>query len=155
MGHPGLAVTTFALVLLIGGPFSEEFGWRGYMLPVLSGWLGWRKASLIIGVVWGIWHAPLFLIAGAPQAEMPFVLFLAGTIAMSVAFARLAVNTRFSVLPSIVLHWPINAWAWAVPVTPQGGTLQPYVLVIGVLCLIAAVIFLKPGPRASSGKPRQ
>lgn len=116
------------------------------MLPVLAERSGWRRASLIIGVVRGIWHAPLFIIAGAPQAEMPFVLFLVGTVAMFVAFARLAVNTGFSVLPATVLHWSINAWAWAVPVTPQGGTLQPHFLVIGVLCLIAAVIFLKPGP---------
>lgn len=146
VSDPSLIVSTFALILLIGGPFSEEFGWRGYALPVLAGRFGWRAASLIIGVVWGLWHAPLFFIPGAPQAEMPPLLFLTGTIGMSVAFSRLAVNTGFSVLPAIVLHWSINAFASVIPVTPQGGTLQPYVLVIGLLSLIAAIIFLKPGP---------
>jgi hypothetical protein len=104
-------------------------------------------ASLIIGVVWGLWHAPLFFIPGAPQALMPPLLFLAGTVGMSVAFARLAVNSGYSVLPAIVLHWSINAFAWAIPVTPQGGTLQPYVLVIGLLSLIAVIVFVKPGPK--------
>lgn len=148
LGHPGLTLTTFAMILLIGGPLSEEFGWRDYMLPVLAGWLGWRRASLIIGVVWGLWHAPLFFMPGAPQALMPPLLFLAGTVGMSVAFARLAVNTGFSVLPAIVLHWSINAFAWVIPVTPQGGTLQPYVLVIGFLSLIAVIVFFKPGPQS-------
>jgi membrane protease YdiL (CAAX protease family) len=146
VGYPDLIVPTFALILLIGGPFSEEFGWRGYALPVLAGRFGWRTASLIIGVVWGLWHAPLFVIPGAPQADMPPLLFLAGTVGMSVAFSRLAVNTGFSVLPAIVLHWSINAFAWAIPVMPQGGTLQPYVLVIGLLSLSAVIVFLKPGP---------
>jgi membrane protease YdiL (CAAX protease family) len=147
IGQPGLIVPTFVLILLIGGPFGEEFGWRGYALPMLAGRFGWRAASLIIGVVWGLWHAPLFLIPGAPQAEMPPLLFLAGTVGMSVAFSRLAVNTGFSVLPAIVLHWSINAFAWAIPVTPQGGGLQPYLLVIGLLTLIAVIVFLKPGPQ--------
>jgi predicted Abi (CAAX) family protease len=98
-------------------------------------------------VVWGLWHAPLFFIPGAPQALMPPLLFLAGTVGVSVAFARLAVNTGFSVLPAIMLHWSINAFAWVIPVTPQGGTLQPCVLVIGLLSLIAVIVLLKPGPK--------
>lgn len=144
--QPNLIVPTFVLILLIGGPFSEEFGWRGYALPVLAGRFGWRTASMIIGVVWGLWHAPLFFIPGAPQAEMPPLLFLIGTVGMSVALSRLAVNTGFSVLPAIVLHWSINTFAWAIPVMPQGGTLQPYVLVIGLLSLSAVIVFLKRGP---------
>jgi membrane protease YdiL (CAAX protease family) len=154
IGQPGLIVTTFALLLLIGGPLGEEFGWRGYMLPVLAGRFGWRAASLIVGVVWGVWHAPLFVIPGAPQALMPPLLFLAGTVGMSGALARLAVNTGFSVLPAIVLHWSINAFAWAIPVTPQGGTLQPYLLVIGLLTLVATALFLKPGPHVPKGAIR-
>jgi membrane protease YdiL (CAAX protease family) len=146
VSDPSLIVSSFALILLIGGPFSEEFGWRGYALPMLAGRFGWRAASLIIGVVWGLWHAPLFFIPGAPQAEMPPLLFLIGTVGMSVAFSRLAVNTGFSVLPAIVLHWSINTFAWAIPVMPQGGTLQPYVLVIGLLSLSAVIVFLKRGP---------
>jgi membrane protease YdiL (CAAX protease family) len=154
IGQPGLIVPTFALILMIGGPLGEEFGWRGYMLPALAGRFGWRAASLIVGVVWGLWHAPLFVIPGAPQALMPPLLFLAGTVGMSVAFARMAVNTGFSVLPAIVLHWSINAFAWAIPVTPQGETLQPYLVVIGLLTLVAAVLFLKPGPHMPKGAVR-
>ena len=38
--------------------FGEEFGWRGYLLPKLLG-LGARKALLISGIIWGVWHWPI------------------------------------------------------------------------------------------------
>ena len=38
--------------------FGEEFGWRAYLLPKLMP-LGWRKAMLWMGLIWGVWHWPL------------------------------------------------------------------------------------------------
>ncbi|MGA2505045.1 MAG: CPBP family glutamic-type intramembrane protease [Anaerolineales bacterium] len=38
--------------------FGEEFGWRAYLLPKLLP-LGWRKATLFLGVIWGVWHWPV------------------------------------------------------------------------------------------------
>ncbi len=40
--------------------FGEEFGWRGYMLPLLLP-LGEKKAFLVSGVIWGLWHAPVIV----------------------------------------------------------------------------------------------
>ena len=40
--------------------FGEELGWRGFLLREL-GVLGFWRASAIIGVVWGFWHAPLIV----------------------------------------------------------------------------------------------
>ncbi len=46
----------FAFVAFLGGG-REEAGWRGFALP----WLRWRpwQATLVIGIVWGVWHIPL------------------------------------------------------------------------------------------------
>jgi membrane protease YdiL (CAAX protease family) len=145
-GHIGMTLLQFVLVLLVGGPLGEEFGWRGYVLPALVPGLGWRWASLIVGAIWALWHLPLFYMAATPQAQMPMALFMASSVALSVLFARLSVNTGFSVLPAIVLHWSINAGAWAIPVTPQGQDLQPYQLVMGLLFMVALVVFFLPGP---------
>src|SRR5690606_5169549 len=38
--------------------FGEEFGWRAYLQPKLMP-LGFRKAMLAVGVIWGLWHAPI------------------------------------------------------------------------------------------------
>lgn len=43
--------------------FGEEVGWRGWLQHELSP-LGFWRASLVGGVLWGIWHAPLILLAG-------------------------------------------------------------------------------------------
>jgi len=65
-GQLPLVVANFGLVLLTGGPLGEEFGWRGYAMPALTARLHWRAASLIVGAVWGLWHLPLFFMAGTP-----------------------------------------------------------------------------------------
>ena len=141
-------------ILVLGGPLGEEFGWRGYALPALAQRIGWRGASLALGAVWAIWHLPLFWMPGTAQAALPMWPFLAGTVALSVLFARLAVNTRYSVLPAILLHGAINAGSWAIPVTPQAGEQQPYLIVTGILLVSALCCLIKPGPAQASGFAR-
>jgi membrane protease YdiL (CAAX protease family) len=143
-----LSALILGQILLLGGPLGEEFGWRGYALPALTHRIGWRWASLTVGSIWALWHLPLFFIPGMAQANMPMALFMASTVALSVVFARLSVNTRFSVLPTIVLHWSVNAGSWAIPVTPQNGVMQPHYLVMGLLFTVAIFVFFKPGPEA-------
>src|SRR5262249_29691482 len=54
----------FAAALLLGPlinglfTFGEEFGWRGYLQPKLMP-LGGKRAMLLIGVIWGVWHWPI------------------------------------------------------------------------------------------------
>jgi uncharacterized protein len=145
-----LSVLIFGQILVLGGPLGEEFGWRGYALPALACKWGWRWASLVVGAIWALWHLPLFYMSGTAQTSMPMALFMASSVALSVIFARLSVNTAFSVLPAIVLHWSVNAWSWVIPVTPQGGVMQPYYLVMGLVFVIAIIVFLRPGLHPST-----
>lgn len=103
--------------------------------------------QIVIGVVWGAWHVPLFYISGTAQADLPMALFLASTVALSVVFARLSVNTRFSVIPAILLHSAINWWSMVLPVMPSDENAQVYSLVMVIVIAIALAAVLMPGPR--------
>jgi membrane protease YdiL (CAAX protease family) len=141
VGHLPMVVTNFFLVFLVGGPLGEEFGWRGYALPELQKRWGWRRTSLLLGVVWAVWHLPLFYIAGTPQSQTPVVTFTASAIALSVLFAWLSKRTRQSVWPALVLHTAINAWPSVIPIIPSSDNPRPYQLVVGLLVAIAIGLF--------------
>lgn len=147
-GHVLTAIAKFPLVMIFGGPLGEEFGWRGYALPALSARMGWRRASLIIGAAWALWHLPLLFMTGTTQADLPIALFIASTIGLSAVMARLSVNTGFSVLPAILLHSVINWWSMAVPIMPKGGDTQAYSLVAVIAIVVALATLVKPGPQA-------
>ncbi|HXZ03577.1 MAG TPA: type II CAAX endopeptidase family protein, partial [Ktedonobacteraceae bacterium] len=55
---------------VLGGPLEEELGWRGYAFPRMLARTNALVSSLMIGVVWGLWHTPLFLLPGTTQYEL-------------------------------------------------------------------------------------
>jgi hypothetical protein len=153
-GNTLTAILVFVQITLLGGPLGEEFGWRGYALPALSAPIGWRWGAVVVGGVWAFWHLPLFYMAGMAQANLPMELFMASNIALSIVFARLSVNTRFSVLPAILLHGAINWSAIVLPVMPVDGETRPYTLAVTLLIVAAVIAVLKPGPQdAKRGNP--
>jgi hypothetical protein len=148
------AILVFVQITLLGGPLGEEFGWRGYALPALSAPIGWRWAAFVVGAIWAVWHLPLFYMAGMAQANLPMGLFMTSNIALSVVFARLSVNTRFSVLPAILLHGAINWSAIVLPVMPVDGETRPYTIAVALLIVAAVIAMLIPGPPdAQRGNP--
>jgi membrane protease YdiL (CAAX protease family) len=95
------------LPLLFIGPLSEEIGWRGYALGRLQTRWNALISSLIIGLVWALWHLPLFLMVGTSQHELrlSFVGFLVGFMANSVFYTVLYNNTKQSLWSAILFHW--------------------------------------------------
>ena len=141
-GHWGMAAFNFLLIFLVGGPLGEEFGWRGYALPALQARWGWRAASLLLGVVWALWHLPLFYSAGTAQSHLPMGLYALSAIASSVLFAWLFNRSRGSIVPVLVLHTAVNAWSSIIPVMvlPDGSNLRPFQIVVGILVLTAVAL---------------
>lgn len=69
-----LALTLFIYVFvmfLIGGG-QEEFGWRGYILEPLQEKIGLIKASLLIGIIWSLWHLPLWFMPSESHTYYSF-----------------------------------------------------------------------------------
>lgn len=119
-----------ALVFIaIKGPI-EEFGWRGLALPLLQRRMAPIWAALTIGVIWGLWHTPAFLLSGTQQSAWSFLPFFLGTIALSVIVTPLFNASRGSIfLPALFHFMLIN------PVWPDA---QPYDTYL--FSLIAVVI---------------
>jgi uncharacterized protein len=101
----GLSVLNFVVFVLIIG---EELGWRGYALPRLLARRSALAASLILGVLWGLWHLPTFFVPGAPQHGLPITAFLLLTVAYSVLFTWIYLHTGGSVLIATLFHGAIN-----------------------------------------------
>lgn len=119
------------LLNLILGPMGEELGWRGVMQPVLADEIGWFAAALVVGVVWFVWHLPLWLV-NSPQAEIPVALFGAHVMAYAVILGAMT-HLSPSIAPAILFHLCVNAAAGLALVGGLGSssayfhaTLRPY-----------------------------
>jgi len=139
------------LVLLGGhvlrdpGALGEELGWRGFALPRLLELTDARAASIILGVVWAVWHLPAFFLSSLSQSSVDFGLFVINVTAFSVLMTWLFVHTRGSVLwAGIVPHMLFNA-------TPKAG-ITPVVWVAVLAAL--AVLVLGGKHLRGIGRPR-
>ena len=113
----------------IKGPV-EEFGWRGLALPLLQRKFAPVWAGLILGVIWGLWHMPAFLLNGTQQSEWSFTSFFAGCLAISVIATVLFNRSRGSILLSAFFHFSLMN-----PVFPDAQPYDTYLL-IGVASLV-------------------
>lgn len=102
-------VFTFYLPLLVvqvllGGGLGEEPGWRGFALPRLQSRFGPVVASLIVGLLWALWHLPLFVVPEASQGSLNLVFFLLTGMALATIMTWVYNNTGGSLLLMMVLH---------------------------------------------------
>jgi hypothetical protein len=90
--------------LLLSSPLGEEIGWRGYALPRLQADRSALRASIILGVLWGVWHLPLFLVPDDPLQNATLSAFFVGIVASSVLFTWVFNNTDGSLLLVLLFH---------------------------------------------------
>jgi membrane protease YdiL (CAAX protease family) len=94
---------------------GEEFGWRAYLQPKLMP-LGWRRAMVVMGVIWGMWHWPILVLgynygleyAGAPWWGM--VVFVWFTLTFGTILGWLTLRGG-SVWPAVIGHGALNGIA--------------------------------------------
>ncbi|HSL77311.1 MAG TPA: type II CAAX endopeptidase family protein [Candidatus Limnocylindrales bacterium] len=103
-------------VLVIG----EEIGWRGFLLRHLLHDRPPLVAAILVGVVWVLWHSPLYFIPGMPSYGGPFLAFAAWAMSLSFLLTWLWMGTR-SVVLATVMHGAANlAPSLVFPVTDSG-----------------------------------
>lgn len=143
------AVVLFLVVnmFLLGG--AEEIGWRGYLQPRLQERTSVLTAGVTVGVVWWLWHLPLFFTDKAayslePLALLTYTTFIVGASVVLGAFVNV---TGGRVVPAMLLHATINLGPF---LDGSGGALDDPQLVSlvvgsGLWWLIVAVLVLRHG----------
>ena len=106
----------YLLMMILLGGGQEEFGWRGYALPRLEGLLGLWIANILLGIIWALWHLPLWFINGTSQTFMNFGGFILLTTGYSFIFSwirNIAGNKPFS---GLYVHGVANAFIPLMPI---------------------------------------
>jgi CAAX protease family protein len=114
--------------VLLSGPLSEEFGWRGYAQPRLRRMLSPVPTAVLLGLVWAAWHVPLFLLGGTTQAQIGLgsweaLLFFAKFVPMSYTIWVVSERLRGGVAAAVALHFASNGAAGLFPTFSTAGAL--------------------------------
>jgi membrane protease YdiL (CAAX protease family) len=111
----------------------------------------------VLGVIWALWHLPLFFLYGADAYGQSFPIFVLQVMALSVTMAWLYARTG-SLLPVMLLHAAVNnskdVVPSALPNAPGMFSLSasPVAWLTNALLWIAAIGFLARMPKAEASK---
>jgi uncharacterized protein len=144
--------------------FGEEFGWRGYAFTRLNSRFGFVQTSILIGLIWGIWHLPMDYIGFRSHGWIfipEFILvgpllLTAHSLIMSYLFCK-AKNT----VVAIIYHYTITSSAILLPMfftsSPAKTSVdisilfQPVAAVV-IFWIIAIVLLVKGDKSVISNK---
>ena len=141
----GVALLFFLMNFIHGG-LSEEPGWRGFALPRLQARFSPLVSSLILGILWAVWHAPARF--GGIEAKsledtiIEWVLIVFVTFIFTWLFNR----TKGSILVTALLHSSMNTTGHFIP-----GTLGAIMLVVAFMIFV--VILDRMWRRLPVGSP--
>ncbi len=102
--NPLKLVAIFVVLIFLDGPLGEEPGWRGYFLPALMQKYNAVVASLIVGLVWFLWHLPLYHADGKDLTPDFLAKYLLFTLALSFMHTWLFKRSGGSVLLNVLFH---------------------------------------------------
>jgi uncharacterized protein len=143
---------SFLSLALINGLFSlgEELGWRGFMLPRMLAQHSWVNAALFTGLLWSVWHFPLWgqanyaLSGSVVHTVQTLVLATIMATMISVIITAIFLRTRQSLIPSLLLHGAANANMGLIyaGVSERAFTSIPLLAIHTALFTLAALLFV-------------
>ncbi len=130
------------LVLLLAACF-EELGWRGYAVESLNNKFNYFEATAIFGILWSLWHLPMFFIPESYQAELlqeDFILvinFFVSIIPLAFIISWFCKKNSGSILGAILIHSIVNLSQEFFLVSPYTKCIQTLILIV-----IAAIFII-------------
>ncbi len=136
---------------------GEEGGWRGFALPRLQKQSGPLQGSIILGLLWGLWHVPLMLIPAQSPLNHVITLslllfFFLQITAKSISYTWLFNNAGGSLLIVTLFHAALNGYQ----VEPLFGPVDrvDYQLALTICFGIAALLIIAFTRGRLSYKPK-
>lgn len=105
----------YLLIMIFFGGGQEEIGWRAYISPILENRHGLIVGGLILGIVWAVWHLPLWFMYGASQTYMNFFGFTLMTIGYSYFLSWVMEASGNRPMSGLVAHGAANAFVTIFP----------------------------------------
>lgn len=136
-GAPLYAIIFMIPMMLFGGGL-EETGWRWILQPELEQKHNFIISTIIVSLIWWMWHLPLFFIQGLPQYGQNFFAFGISTLGLSFALACIRKCTN-SVWLCVLFHCLVNSLSgiFIVHDNIYGNSVEAIVLIL------SAYIFIK------------
>ncbi|WP_067598299.1 CPBP family intramembrane glutamic endopeptidase [Nocardiopsis listeri] len=138
----------FLVIALVGGG-NEELGWRGFALPRLQGAHSPLAANVMLGIIWAVWHAPLFFMEGTSQSNIHFPSYVLLCLGLTVVLGYVFNTARGGVIAAVITHAAINVASGlkGVAVGAPASSIE-----VGLVLLVA--LFLLVCTRGRLGLPR-
>ncbi len=134
-----IAIAFSAFVMSLFSNPWEEVGWRGFALPRLQKRHNALIATLAVGVLWGLWHLPLFFWTGNPMSDYPFLAWFIGTVAVSFVYTWLYNSAKGSLLVVTLFHILWNTFG----VIISGVSITVLAIVQCVMAVLLVAVFGK------------
>jgi membrane protease YdiL (CAAX protease family) len=146
---PAVVLAVAPGALLSG--FREEYGWRGLALPRLQERYSAWKASIVIGVIWALWHLPIlpFIRMGLPGLTM-MIIFLLEVVALSLLMAWVYNHTAGSLLLPVLYH---TAYNLTLAVLSIPTVIPLWLIYLALTWMLVIVIMLRCGTARLSRGP--
>lgn len=152
--NPAMPWYVFPIVLVVTtflGGGNEELGWRGTLQPTLeriierrikNKYLAFIATMIIIGLIWALWHLPLWFVPGSTQQGIPFVLFVVMAILLSFYLGYIYHRSN-SVFYTMIFHGLSNLLLSIFIIKVN------WIMVVGLLAMLILSIILAGRTKAS------
>lgn len=146
LAQPITLPIAFVYIFFFTGPLQEEFGWRGVAFETLRGRYSALIAAIVAGLMWGLWHLPLFFV---PREEFyynrPLWGLLLTTTLVGIILAVFYANTRSSIFAAMLGHAMFN---WSNVVFPTLGSDLASLMLFGFYFVVVGVLLWRYGTQS-------
>jgi membrane protease YdiL (CAAX protease family) len=132
----------FTILHLLYGPLPEELGWRGYGIDSLRSRMNGFWTSILFGVIWPLWHLPLFFLPGSYQEALlsqplPLFFYIASMIPQAVIMNWIYFHTNRSIIGAILFHFLINFVGEAFHISQVSKSIAGALYFAAAICILS------------------